>query len=305
MINNKFDKSTELELEEDAKDLLKTGSFQNVYTDNVLTTQTNSNPNGEESVAEAPIIMTLDIDSGKTDKIFIFLDSNSEKLAFDFCKKHNLNYDSLGFLKTQIERLITENVEKVGIVNNLLREPSIIKKERNQTEGLGMSMKENKNFAKQDTNYLLANTNLQTFNDNKLFSYEIFMKKEEQDDNKSIGSFKKSRSTIQSKVFNPKIELQKAESQLNEKSQKGTELTTNQIKGSKKSSTHQLINPGERMYRRGLTLKEQSIRKLQNVKKSQSKQFQEKCTFSPKLQSPSHFDLANLKVNSYLVRNEY
>ena len=39
-----------------------------------------------------PYVMTVDLEEGKSDKLEIFFDSIPEKLAFDFSKKHNLDF---------------------------------------------------------------------------------------------------------------------------------------------------------------------------------------------------------------------
>ena len=105
-------KHENIELEEDQFSYTKTGTYQNLNTEQLMTTYPDTIPT-EKTSKDAPIVMTLDIESGKTDQILIFFDSNPDKLAYDFCKKHNLNFESLEYLKAEIQNQIKENIQKV------------------------------------------------------------------------------------------------------------------------------------------------------------------------------------------------
>ena len=50
--------------------------------------------------------MTVDLDQERSDKLEIFYDSVPEKVAFQFCKKHNLDFDEMQFLIDEISKLI-------------------------------------------------------------------------------------------------------------------------------------------------------------------------------------------------------
>ena len=53
-----------------------------------------------------PYVMTVDLEEGKSDKLEIFFDSIPEKLAFDFSKKHNLDFEAMQFLIDEITKLV-------------------------------------------------------------------------------------------------------------------------------------------------------------------------------------------------------
>ena len=51
-------------------------------------------------------IMTLELEKGNPERIEIYPDSDPQKLATHFCKKHNLDYNGLDYLKQKIENLL-------------------------------------------------------------------------------------------------------------------------------------------------------------------------------------------------------
>ena len=54
-------------------------------------------------------IMTLELEKGNPEKIEIYPDTNPQKLATYFCKKHNLDYNGLDYLKQKIGNLLKQN----------------------------------------------------------------------------------------------------------------------------------------------------------------------------------------------------
>ena len=56
---------------------------------------------------EDPIyVMTVELEKGKSETIKIFQNSKPEFLAYEFCKKHNLDFNSLSYLTNQIKELL-------------------------------------------------------------------------------------------------------------------------------------------------------------------------------------------------------
>ena len=51
-------------------------------------------------------IMTINLDENNLQNIKIFYDSNPYEIAFEFCKKYNLNFETLNLLTTEIHKLI-------------------------------------------------------------------------------------------------------------------------------------------------------------------------------------------------------
>ena len=74
--------------------------------------QTTSNNDESKNNADAPFIMTIEVEEGRNDKIYIYFDSTAEDLAYDFCKKNNLDFSSLRYLTDEIGKLIKKLHDK-------------------------------------------------------------------------------------------------------------------------------------------------------------------------------------------------
>ena len=104
---------------------------------------------GKVVLNEEPLyVMTVELEKGKSENIKIFRDSNPDKLAFEFCKIHNLDFSSLTYLTSQIKKLfenIPQGVQSI-LHNNTQSNECIIEEdeEDNQTNDQRMSsQKEN------------------------------------------------------------------------------------------------------------------------------------------------------------------
>ena len=76
---------------------------------NISSYKLNNNSKNNENQNREPIyILTLELDEGKPEKIKIYSDSDSTKLAADFCKEHNLDYNGLDYLRQKINNIIKE-----------------------------------------------------------------------------------------------------------------------------------------------------------------------------------------------------
>lgn len=62
----------------------------------------------EENKKEPIYIMTIELERERSDIIQIFNDSSPDDLAFEFCKKNNLNLKAMGFLSSEIEKLLNK-----------------------------------------------------------------------------------------------------------------------------------------------------------------------------------------------------
>ena len=74
---------------------------------------------------EDPIyVMTVELEKGKSETIKIFQNSKPEFLAYEFCKKHNLDFNSLSYLTNKIKELLetipnqTIEIRKSISINN-------------------------------------------------------------------------------------------------------------------------------------------------------------------------------------------
>ena len=56
-------------------------------------------------------IMTLELEKGNPERIEIYPDSNPEYLATYFCKKHNLDYNGLEYLKQKIKDILKQYIK--------------------------------------------------------------------------------------------------------------------------------------------------------------------------------------------------
>ena len=73
----------------------------------------NKNKVIKEKTKKEPIyIMSFEFEKGNPEKIEIYSDSNPESLANYFCKKHNLDYNGVCYLKQKIINLIQQNKNK-------------------------------------------------------------------------------------------------------------------------------------------------------------------------------------------------
>jgi hypothetical protein len=63
-------------------------------------------------------VMTLELEKGNPDTIEIYPDSDPEKLAVYFCKKHNLDYNGLDYLKQKIKNLLNQKTKEKFIYDS-------------------------------------------------------------------------------------------------------------------------------------------------------------------------------------------
>lgn len=71
--------------------------------------ENNINGKEEESPENSPYVMTIEIDKGISEKLQIFYDSIPEEVAYEFCKKHNLDYTALNYLIQEIKNVLSQN----------------------------------------------------------------------------------------------------------------------------------------------------------------------------------------------------
>ena len=75
---------------------------------------------------EEPVyVMTVELEKGKSENIKIYSNSKPEELAYEFCKKNNLDFSSLSYLTNEILNLVKNipNIENDKLENNLENEP--------------------------------------------------------------------------------------------------------------------------------------------------------------------------------------
>ena len=119
----------------------------------------NKNKVIKEKTKKEPIyIMSFEFEKGNPEKIEIYSDSNPESLANYFCKKHNLDYNGVCYLKQKIISLIQQNKNK-NISN-------IQNKENINNNNINTSTSNNKNCTKSKQK-ISRNINKTNYIDNK------------------------------------------------------------------------------------------------------------------------------------------
>ena len=63
-------------------------------------------------------VMTVELEEGSSQSIKIYSDSTPEELAFEFCKKNNLDINAMKYLTDQIKNLLEELNENMGHVES-------------------------------------------------------------------------------------------------------------------------------------------------------------------------------------------
>ena len=103
------------------------------YNENKNFSQENSKtklfPQEIKKIEEPIYVMTVELEKGKSENIKIFSNSKPEELAYEFCKRNNLDFSSLSYLTNEIVNLVKDfpnidsNNNNKFLENNLENEP--------------------------------------------------------------------------------------------------------------------------------------------------------------------------------------
>ena len=103
------------------------------YNENENFSQENSKtkffPQEIKKIEEPIYVMTVELEKGKSENIKIFSNSKPEELAYEFCKRNNLDFSSLSYLTNEIVNLVKDipnidsNNNNKFLENNLENEP--------------------------------------------------------------------------------------------------------------------------------------------------------------------------------------
>ena len=96
-------------------------------------------------------IMTLELEKGNPEKIEIYPDTNPQKLATYFCKKHNLDYNGLDYLKQKIGNLLKQNNNKNKPISPLNNYINNIQNKENMRNENGIEINTNTNKSNIDS----------------------------------------------------------------------------------------------------------------------------------------------------------
>ena len=79
---------------------------------------------------DSQLFLTVHLEKGETEKLNINKNTNPEKLAYDFCLKHNLDFSSVKELVTKIKKFQENNLiadkENLGISSNIKSNKSVL-----------------------------------------------------------------------------------------------------------------------------------------------------------------------------------
>ena len=104
--------------EENISELENYNQEQNI--ENPKQTKNNIDKVGEDKNMdedEEPIyVMTLALEQGRSEKIEIFANSDPKELAYNFCRKNNLDFSALDYLREQITKLLEAYEKQDGTV---------------------------------------------------------------------------------------------------------------------------------------------------------------------------------------------
>jgi hypothetical protein len=119
----------------------------------------NNDANSQEqlNIDRDPLFtMSVELGEEKTDTIPIYEDSTPEKLAYEFCKKHNLDFQTLNYLSNQIRNFRLENQQQ----QEAQQQQIIIEEdEENQTSG-----QRGDTHSRSESNNVFSNKDASTFN---------------------------------------------------------------------------------------------------------------------------------------------
>ena len=124
----------------------------------------------KETQYNSPFVMTIEIDKGLSEKLQIYYDSVPEEVAYEFCKKHNLDYTALSYLIDEIKTVLNPNKFDEQKENGPIQEE--------EEESLVSEDNGNKNSKSDELlNPILKESNVSSKNNDKL-SKEILIKEE-------------------------------------------------------------------------------------------------------------------------------
>ena len=105
------------------------------------------------SKKEPIYIMNLELEKGKPEKIKIFSDSDPNKIASDFCREHNLDYNGLDYLRKKIEALLKQNnINLIDKKNEIIKQPLISENNLQNNKNNFNSIINEKKFGKNKNN---------------------------------------------------------------------------------------------------------------------------------------------------------
>ena len=107
--DDNFQNDTENDIEEeDLSEMeIQNQNLQNNNNQEVSQNSLNKENNKNTEQNEEPIyVMTLALEQGKSEKIEIFSNSDPSELAYNFCRRNNLDFNALDYLREQITNLL-------------------------------------------------------------------------------------------------------------------------------------------------------------------------------------------------------
>jgi len=302
-------------------------------------------------------IMTVDLDEEKSEKLEIYMDSIPQKLAYDFGKKHNLDFDAMQFLVDEITKLIVVQSEiptPIGNIPDAIQEVDEemnsemyktheLEKSRMKKEELSPKKEEatlnrlvssdrssasitNNDFIKSNK---ISNNNLNTSNnhcninmskvnnvsksskveatkpvDIKQFSFQLFLEKSSNPEMKKPNKSDINKVSIFDKLYQEAKLRKMNKNQTTNNDNTQVNIYNNDVpkKTGYNSQDKELLNYGERLYIKGMKIRENSSKRIEKIKMEKEHLEKETCTFKPKLLEHDYENNIELiKVSKYLI----
>ena len=121
-------------------------------------------------------ILKINLDKGKTETINIYQNSNAEEIAYNFCLKNNLDYESVKQLTKKIKQLKDNNFlsdkENISLSSNIIKSK---KSSQSSSENFNLNNKKyiNKKSVIYNSNNISMNTNINDDIENNRKTKEI------------------------------------------------------------------------------------------------------------------------------------
>ena len=291
--------------------------------------------NIEDIKNEKQEIMILAIELGDNEKKFlkIYSDSKPEQLAYDFCLQNHLDFDSLQELTEQIKNalrqkgiIIQSNTNVIELNNNVNTNQNILPESNNNNNNKDNTIENLSQLLDNNNNILQKSQNINNSNDlrvkNKNVNNPIKNKKNHNYLSQTVSSKTKNRNSNVSMGENNNInnnninniiqsvnnnieneyEINISQSNYNPSNTTGNDFRKNRPLTTTNKENY-MLNYGERLYHKGLKLKEKTNEKIQKIKNDRDKNLKKNCTFKPKVNNISYAALTN-RYNNKLSYND-
>lgn len=227
---------------------------------------------------EPIFVMTIELEQGKVGNIKIYPDSNADELSYDFCHQNNLDFQSLNYLKEQIQELINDYNKKHN-VNFEKKETKEQEKEKKQKINSYDSILES--FRKKKRENSKCKSSLSKNYKPNLIQKVKQLGGSRKESNKSCNySSQRNITTTQNENEDKKFPVSNSKNQLFIPSSHFNTKRT-ESNNSKRHKSQSKKNYGEILYERSKIEQKQKITKINEMKTQLRLQTEQNFTFKP------------------------